>query len=42
MEAKRTAASVRLRRRLETLVVFGLAATWLVVGQIILAFDLAG
>lgn len=42
MEAKRTAVSVRLRRRLETLVVFGLAATWLVVGQIILAFDLAG
>ncbi len=42
MEARRVVVGVRLRRRLETLVVCGVALTWLVVGRVILAFDLAG
>lgn len=42
MEAKRVAASVRLHRRLETLMVCGVALTWLAVGELILALDLAG
>ena len=42
MEAKRVASSVRLHRRLETLTILGVALTWLIVGQIIVALDLAG
>jgi len=42
MDARRVAASVRMHRRLETLVVCSVVITWLAVGQVILAFDLAG
>jgi len=31
-----------MHRRLETLAVGGVASSWLAVGQVILAFDLAG
>jgi hypothetical protein len=42
MEAKRVAVSVRLRRLLETLAVWSVVIIWLLVGQIVLVFNLAG
>jgi len=42
MEAKRVAVSVQLRRLLETLAVWSVVIIWLLVGQIVLVFNLAG